>query len=85
MFQSLSQPEVLAEAPKPLSNLSNAVLGEQGPSPSPSQTPAPPTSGAQGEASGGAKKSSFDRIVDKLGPAYPDYSRCVCLIEVGIK
>ena len=81
MFHSLSQSDH-TEPSKPLSNLSNVVLGEHGPSLSPSsQASTPPTSVAaaapQGEASGGSKKSSFDRIVEKLGPTYPDYSRYV--------
>ena len=41
---------------------------------------------------GGGKKSSFDRIVEKLGPIYPQYSKYViqwalygvCAVPVGI-
>ncbi len=78
MFQSMSQPDVM-EPPQPLPNLSNTVLGEHGPSPPSSQGPAPPTSVAAAAAipqgDNNTKKSSFDRIVEKLGPNYPDYSR----------
>lgn len=33
--------------------------------------------GAAGGAMGGKKKSSFERIVEKLAPLYPHYARCV--------